>query len=317
MKNAFSFVYAALFGTLTACAFSQSPFPVKGNGNVVSRDFPVSGFSAVEVSSGIDITLAQSNTENLTITADENLFDVIKEEVNGGVLKIYCDHNITHSKALRARIVFKNLESIKVSGGGDVKAETPVNTDALTIGISGGGDLNMTANANDLKCTMNGGGDAILNGAIKQMNALLSGGGDLVSDVSANDITCTLSGGGDLKLTGKEKTASAHITISGGGDLKLTIDADNLDCTVSGGGDATLSGKAANFNMNINGGGDVNAKEMLTEITHFTASGGSEIYVNASKELRGRSSGGGDVHYSGNPGMVDIDAKGGSKVYKD
>jgi hypothetical protein len=60
----------------------------------------------------------------------------------------------------------------------------------------------------------------------------------------------------------------------------------------------------------------VNAGDFLTRITSFTASGGSDIHVNASQELTGQITGGGDVFYSGSPEKVDIDAKGGSEIHR-
>ena len=45
--------------------------------------------------------------------------------------------------------------------------------------------------------------------------------------------------------------------------------------------------------------------------------GGSDIRVNASKELSGFISGSGDVYYFGNPVKVSIDARGGSEVHKE
>lgn len=82
------------------------------------------------------------------------------------------------------------------------------------------------------------------------------------------------------------------------------------------GGNATLTGKAAELEIIINGGGDVNAANFSTLTTTFLASGGSDIHVNASQELTGQISGGGDIFYAGSPVKVNIDAKGGSEIHK-
>jgi hypothetical protein len=144
----------------------------------------------------------------------------------------------------------------------------------------------------------------------------LSGGGDLRAQVAAEKIDFSISGGGDVEYSGNGKTSEARIGISGGGDLQMKLDAQKLDCSISGGGDANLSGQANNFEISINGGGDMHAGDLKTETTTFQANGGSDIQVYVSKELKGSISGGGNVYYSGNPGSVNIDAKGGSEVHK-
>lgn len=55
---------------------------------------------------------------------------------------------------------------------------------------------------------------------------------------------------------------------------------------------------------------------LLLSALHFKANGGSDVHVNATAEISGNISGGGDVYYSGNPTNVNIDAKGGSEVHK-
>jgi Putative auto-transporter adhesin, head GIN domain len=94
------------------------------------------------------------------------------------------------------------------------------------------------------------------------------------------------------------------------------MNAEKLKCSVSGGGDATFTGQASGFEIAMNGGGDMNAGDFITATTSINISGGSDIHVNVTKELSGTISGGGDVYYSGNPVSVSVDAKGGSKIYK-
>jgi hypothetical protein len=95
------------------------------------------------------------------------------------------------------------------------------------------------------------------------------------------------------------------------------MNAEKMKCSVSGGGNATLTGQAATMEININGGGDVNAGGFSAVTAVVRASGGSDIHVNVSKELTGYVTGGGDVYYSGNPEMVSLDAKGGSEIHKE
>ena len=320
MKNlvlySLNMILLILFVLPASCISSPQFLPVKGSGEPVDKNYKVSDFHGIEVSSGFDVILVQGDSEDLTITAQENLFEHIIVKVDQGILRIYAERGIMATKPMKARISFKNIDNLEVSGGGDTECETTVNVPKLDVNISGGGDLNTVINTDELKCNINGGGDAKIDGNIKNYNLELSGGGDVRSDLEAGNIECSVSGGGDLTLRSKEKVNDAHVSIGGGGDFTLEMNVINLKCSVTGGGNATLTGQASGLEIEINGGGDVNASDFLTEITSFNVSGGSDFHVNVSKELNGIISGGGDVYYSGNPVNVSVDAKGGSKVYK-
>ena len=310
-------IFLILFVMFPSCISSQSFIPVKGIGTLRDKDFDVSDFHGINVSHGFDVVLVQGNSENLTLTAQENLFEYIRVKVDQGILKIYTERNIMATQPLKATISFKSIDDLKVSGGGDVICETPINVPKLGVNISGGGDFNTIIKTDELNCHITGGGDAEIGGSIKDYYLDMSGGGDVKSDVNANVISCKISGGGDLTFNSREKASDATIHIDGGGDMEVEINIEKLSCSISGGGDASLTGQASEFEMDINGGGDVNAGSLSTNITSFHVSGGSDIHVNALKELTGYISGGGNVYYSGSPEKISVDAKGGSEVRKE
>ena len=312
-----SLTFLILSMMLSSCTYSQSFVPVRGTGMPVDKNYNVSDFKGIDVSGGFDVTLAQGSTESVTLTAQENLFDYITVKVDNGTLKIYTRNNLMVTRQLKARITFKDIDNLKVSGGGDVNSETPVNVETLDVYVSGGGDFSSEINSEELKCHISGGGDAEIGGKTKVYNLDISGGGNLKSEVNASVISCRIAGGGDLYLLNEDKTSDADIDINGGGNLDVKINAEMLKCSVTGGGDATLYGQASEFDLNINGGGDADARNLSTGITSFYANGGSDIHVNVSKELKGQISGGGDVYYSGNPEKVSVDARGGSEVHKE
>jgi len=305
-----------LFALVTSCISSQSFIPVKGHGTSIDKSFTVSDFHGIEVSNGFDVTLVQGDAEGLTLTAQENLFEYIIVKVDQGILKIYSDENMMATQPLKARITFKNIDNLRVSGGGDVFGETTIDVNALGIQISGGGDLSSNINTGELDCRISGGGNAKINGRIGTYKLDLTGGGDVQSEVAATSLNCTISGGGNFTFRGKEKATDATIAISGGGDLSVDLDLGKMNCSVSGGGNATLKGSATSLEIEINGGGDIDAAIFTTTTASFNASGGSDIHISATKELTGQISGGGDVYYSGSPEIVNIDARGGSEIHK-
>jgi len=302
---------------LTSYTNSQSFGTTKGTGTAIEKSFNVSDFKGIDVSGGFDVILVQGNTESLILTAQENLFEHIMVKVDNGTLKIYTRNNIWATKPMKARITFKSITNLEVSGGGDVTGETPLNVEALDVNISGGGDFSSVVNSEELNYRISGGGDTEIKGKTKDYHIDVSGGGDIKSEVNSSIISCRIAGGGDLYLRNEYKASEAYIDINGGGNMDLKINAERLECSVTGGGDALLSGNASEFEIYINGGGDADARNLSTDITSFKVSGGSDIHVSASQELTGYISGGGDVYYSGDPKKISVDAKGGSEVHKE
>lgn len=311
-------ILSVMFGLMSGSISSQSFMTIKGTGPAKNKDYNVSGFHGIDVSHGFDVILVQGNSEGLTLTAQENLLEYITVTVDQGILKIYSDKNINATQPLKARITFKDINKLHVSGGGDVSAETPVNVQKMDIGMSGGGDVTLNLNTDALECGISGGGDLKIDGNIKNYTLDLTGGGDVTSVVNAAGIIdCRVSGGGDVKIKSTGNTSEAKIDISGGGNLTLDLDADKLKCQLSGGGDAALSGHAGDVNISLNGGGDLNARNLQSGKLDFQVSGGSDIHVSVSGELTGQISGGGNVYYTGNPAKVTVDTRGGSMVRKE
>lgn len=312
-----SLIFMILSMMFFCSTYSQTFMPVKGTGPSIEKKLNVSDFKGIDVSGGFDVILVQGSSESLTLTAQENLFEYITANVDNGTLKIYTRNNLRPTLPLKARITYKKINNLKVSGGGDTYSETPVNVETLDVNISGGGDFSSVINSEELKCYISGGGDAEIGGKTKDYYVTVSGGGDLELKVTAESISCRIAGGGDLYLRNEAQAAEADIEINGGGDVDMKLNAEKLKCSVSGGGDALISGQASEFEMNINGGGDVDARNLSTEITLFNVRGGSDIHVKALKELSGYISGGGNVYYSGNPAKVSVEARGGSEVHKE
>jgi hypothetical protein len=303
--------------SMISCMPPQSFIPVKGNGTAIEKNYNVSDFQAIEVSGGFDVVLVQGNAEGLTLTAQENLFEYIEVEVIAGTLRIYTQNNIMGTRSLKARISFKTINRLQVSGGGDVVAETPVNVPGLDLTLSGGGDLTSQITCDELKCRISGGGDARIDGTAGTFTLEISGGGDFQSTLAAKFLKCRISGGGNFTMKNSGKATEADIEISGGGDMNADMDVETIKCSVSGGGNAVMNGRATQLDINLHGGGDFQAGGFASDKITFDAGGGSDLHVQALKELNGRISGGGDLYYSGGAENVNVDAKGGSTIHKD
>ncbi len=94
MKNLkFGLLLILAFG-ITFCTNGQMRRTVYGNNKIEKELRDAGQFSALRVSSGIDVYLSQGERESIEVEADENLHEYILTENRNGVLHVYSEVNI-------------------------------------------------------------------------------------------------------------------------------------------------------------------------------------------------------------------------------
>ena len=80
-----------LFILILTIGSTLSALAANGGDDTQTRN--VSGFNAIDVSTGIDLYLTMGSSEEVKIVADEEIIDDIKTEVRNGTLHIYMKRN--------------------------------------------------------------------------------------------------------------------------------------------------------------------------------------------------------------------------------
>lgn len=125
-----------------------------------------------------------------------------------------------------------------------------------------------------------------------------------------------LSGSGDIVGKTTIKTDEFRTAMSGSGDITLEIEANSVDASMSGSGDITLNGSTRDFEATISGSGDIKAYGLEADNVEAVVSGSADIRVTATKMLKARVSGSGDISYRGNPEKVDTKTSGSGDISK-
>ena len=122
------------------------------------------------------------------------------------------------------------------------------------------------------------------------------------------------SGGADILGQDRMTFNNLNLEASGGADVKLALRADDLNVSASGGADVTVQGSARSLNAEGSGGADLDARKLIVETCNASSSGGSDVYVNATQELRMKASGGSDIYYYGPAKVLAKSESGGSDI---
>ncbi len=202
---------------MMSCNFDMN-FGVNGNGNVTTTERSLDGsFSAIKVSRGLDVYITQTNTESVSVEADENLQDIIMVEIEGDVLNIYAEENIGTSKSKKIMVSLDDLTKISTTSGSDVFSTNTINTNTIEIKTTSGSDLELDINAENIDCSSTSGSHVKLSGKTNKLYASATSGSDIsAQDLSAVSCQVKATSGANITVnTSEELIAKA----SSGGDI--------------------------------------------------------------------------------------------------
>jgi len=185
---------------------------VYGNNKVVKGKREAGQFTALKVSSGIDVYLSQGDRESIEVEADENLHEYILTEIRDGVLHVYTEVNIREAEEKRVYVTMKDIESLGTSSAGDIIGQTPVKADRLELSVSSAGDIKIEIHVKEIKAGVSSSGDVTLTGEADMLFANLSSAGDLNAYglvVREADVSASSAGDADIYVTEKLRARSS------------------------------------------------------------------------------------------------------------
>ncbi|MCF7561260.1 DUF2807 domain-containing protein [Sabulilitoribacter multivorans] len=221
MTTLIKFIVAAVLSlTLFSCNFDINlNSGVTGNGDVITENRTLNEpFSTISASEGLDVYLTQSDSESLTVEADENLHDLILTEIENGVLKIHTKKNIGKASSKKVKVSFKDISSIISTSGSDVYSTNTISVENLQLTSTSGSDMKLDVNTSVLNCKSTSGSDMRLSGKTTKLIASATSGSDIkAADLIAESSEVTATSGADITVnTSKELTAKA----TSGGDVR-------------------------------------------------------------------------------------------------
>lgn len=194
---------------------------IDGNGQIVTKERTLnSSFNSIKVSRGINVYLTQSNTESLSVEADENLHDIITTSIENDVLIITTTENIGRSTSKKIMLNFRNLASIKATSGSDVFSTNTIRVSNLELDSTSGSDMELSINAESVTCHSSSGSDIELKGKTENFIAEATSGSSIeAEDLFTLNAQVKATSGATIRVnTSKKLTANA----SSGGDIRYS-----------------------------------------------------------------------------------------------
>jgi hypothetical protein len=127
---------------------------IEGNGKSVTRDVPVSSFSALQASGVYELKLSQGNKESVKIEADENLQEYFNVHTEGNKLVIDMEKlknkNLKHAGKMKVYVTFKSLKELELKTVGNVSCEEQLSFDDLDLNTKSVGNVDLNLNVKKL-----------------------------------------------------------------------------------------------------------------------------------------------------------------------
>lgn len=229
-------------GTLTG-AFALSLFALGfASASVAAAEEELrdlSGFNAITVGGGIELTIRQGTTFRVAVEADNGKHGDVITEVENSVLVIRKQGSglFGWRDDYSVDVTLPALVSLVASGGSEVESEGLITGEQLRMTVSGGSDVELRVAVSDFATEISGGSDVELAGTAGTLHISISGGSDIdASELNAVAAEVQASGGSDVAIAVSERLVARA---SGGSDIDYQGNPPVVDTDTSGGAEVT------------------------------------------------------------------------------
>lgn len=259
------FTFLTVLALFTFISFAQKKEKIKGNKNVISKEFSIESFNRIVIGEKFKIDLVEGVEPSVFIEADENLHDVIDFNVSDSTLSFNTFKRITTKKKLSIKVTYtKDLNKIETLDNSEINSVTSINLDELVLKNSG----NSRAYLN------------IKSDRFKHIN---SENGKVELNVNANIVT--------LELDENSK-------------LEALINAKTLQIDMFERATSRIDGNVDSLQINTDNSSNFKGKDLTSKICDLKCTLNSDVYLHVLDTLNINASGNSEVYIYGNPEII-------------
>ena len=210
-----------LFCTTLAIQAQRKP-KIKGNRTVIEVKDALPPFTKIELRDDLDVVLRRSTEDAYTVTADDNLIDVLKFRVEDSTLVISSFYQITSKKKLDIEIAYTQISSIMLSDG-RLTSIDKISSEELEVTMLGSSKIELGADTGLVKIDMQNNSSGTFNLTTDSLSVILLNKAD--ASIYSNSFNNTLSMKDDARLQIEGTADNFEITL----DADATLKAEDLE----------------------------------------------------------------------------------------
>ncbi|MDD4875738.1 MAG: DUF2807 domain-containing protein [Dehalococcoidales bacterium] len=221
MKKYLSFVILLVI-IVAVFLFSGCNGIIIGSGHLQTETIDYSDFTLVDVSNAFEVEIIQSESFNVSLTADDNLLEYIRVSKAGETLKVDVISSGCNFTNHMVRITMPEIYGVKFSGAVHGIARDFSFAQDFSVNISGASSLKMN------------------NMSVRNIKAEISGASHLSGEILAYDAEFDISGASTINFQG----AADDVIIDASGSSRVEFDnfmVENVDISLSGASSSVIN----------------------------------------------------------------------------
>ncbi|WP_299779511.1 head GIN domain-containing protein [uncultured Formosa sp.] len=236
-----AFIITILTISFTSCA-QYSSNSINGNGDIVTTNRSTPTYDAIKCAGSMDFILVKGTEGNIILQGESNLLPFIETEVHNNVLVVKLKDGVsfrTTTKDIVITIPFEDISEVSLTGSGDLYNQNIINSNDLKVSITGSGDIILDVMSTNIKGSVTGSGDLTLKGKTEKSDISVTGSGDFHGfDLDSKNTDVSVTGSGDAEVV---STSFLKARVSGSGDIAYRGNPEKEDSKVSGSGSIEMN----------------------------------------------------------------------------
>lgn len=190
---------------------------ISGSGDLVTQTRSTDPFKRIESNLALELKVEVGKAQNITLTFDDNLIDLVQTRSDGTTLIIDSEESFSTNHSIQVLITVPQLDLVNSEGSGMIDI---VNLDSKRFRaiISGSGELTATGKVDLLEIEINGSGD-VRTDELLAREVIVSINGSGSAEVNALEaLDGEINGSGDILYVGKPD--NIHSSVNGSGTIR-------------------------------------------------------------------------------------------------
>ena len=185
---------------------------VEGSGNFETRDYDLQDFDAIRIDGVFEIEVTVGEEFDVSIEAEDNLFDYIVAEVKRGELVLDYDDDVEIETDEKILVTVSMPALVEIDGNGvyELRA-TGLDNETTEIRASGVGSIELEGRTEDLRVESGGVGEVDLRNLVAQNAIVRVDGIGNVHVFVEKDLRARVSGLGEILYAGNPERVDDHV----------------------------------------------------------------------------------------------------------
>jgi hypothetical protein len=221
--------------SVASCRYSIDIDGVKGNGNMNTQTRLIrEKFEKIEVDSGIDLIVTQSEVPSVVVETDDNIQLLITTKVENGVLIVSANSQYNTEMSPQVRVSLPFITGLSATSGATINNRNTLKSSSLAVSSTSGSEIKLNVEADYISMESSSGSELEVSGkALKAETSSTSGSSLEAGKLMANEVFAQVSSGSSTTVY---PIVSLKAKASSGGSISYTNVPKKLEKEESSGG---------------------------------------------------------------------------------